>query len=506
MAESNHDVDDALTVEISRDRLQAWIRIKNPEQARNLTREELLSVLQKARLELKEPVLARIAEWFDRIARRQDMPPRFLVAEGRPPTQGRDGDFVWLDKPAVQDPDTDDREDRVDFYTQNKIHTVEAGQEIGRIIKAIPAEAGVDVLGERIKPLKQPVEVKMDPPLTLAAHDPTLVVSQVAGCVQYKNHTLSIIEVLDIKGDVDFSTGSIESSVDVMVKGTVRDNFTVKTSRSVHVQGAIEAALVSAGQHVFVQGGILGGNQGCIRAKGDIVAKFCEAGRLDAGGDIRIGKSLLHSYARAKGQFVSERGTVIGGHLYARSGACIGVLGCTAGVPTTVSVGPDPLMLAWLRRQKLQRNLQQSTLLRITEALRPVLLKAHILNDAQRRRVGEMLRRTRKLRNQVVALEEKTQNLMRECQPHNNVPIKITKIVHEGVTIKYGFRQTTFRDGIKGPLRIERRRIDGILEIVAINESTGSITVLPSQQLDDGPLDVPESVVLAGTDPHGRSC
>lgn len=505
MAESNHDAAESIAVEVSRDRLQAWIRVKSPEMVYDLTREDLLAFLEKAHLDLNESVLGRAQEWLDLIARHEEVPSRFLIAEGRAPTPGRDGDFFWLEKTDDQEFDADP-EDSINFYTHNKIRTVEAGEKIGRIIQAVPAEAGADVLGERIKPGKQPAEVKLEPQLALADHDPTLVVSRAAGRVEYQNHLLSLTEVLDIKSDVDFSTGSIESSVDVIVKGTVRDHFEVKTRRSVYVRGAIEAAMVSAGQNVVVHGGILGGKEGRIRAKGDIVVKFCEAGRLDAGGDIHVGKALVHSRTRTKGRFISERGTVIGGQLYARLGARIGTLGCAAGVPTVVIVGPDPVMLAWLRRQQIQRDRNLSALLKITEAIRPVLLKIHTLNDAQRHRVAEMLQNAKKLRDRVAAIDRQTRALRRENQPDKNAAVGIAKIGHEGVTIKDGYRQTTFQKGIKGPVRIERRRIDGVSEIVAVNESTGSVTVLPSRQLDDGTIDSLESVVLAGTDPHGRGC
>ncbi|NLX13060.1 MAG: DUF342 domain-containing protein [Phycisphaerales bacterium] len=505
MADSNHDAAEPIAVDISRDGLRAWIRVVIPDGVYATTREKLLDLIERAHLDLNESVLSRVEEWLDLVTRHQEIPPRYLVAEGRPPTQGQDGDFMWLETPDEKAHESDS-ESRINYYTANTIHTVEAGQVVGRIVQHIPAEVGIDVFGERIKPLKKPVEVKMDAQLALDDHDPTLIVSRAAGRVEYKNHTLSLTEILDIKRDVDFSTGSIEASIDVMVKGTIRDHFEVRTKRSVFVRGAIEAAQVSAGQNVIVQGGILGGNKGRVRAKGDIAVKFCESGRLDAGGDIHVGKALLHSRTRAQGRFIGERGTVIGGQLYARLGARIGTLGCAAGVPTEVSFGPDPLMLAWLRRQQIQRDQDQSTLLRITEALRPVLRKVHILNVAQRRRVAEMLQRIRKLRNRVAVLERQTQDIQQASQSDKAVSVGISKIVHEGVTIQDGYRQTTFREGIKGPLRIERRRMDGVWKIVVVNELTGSIVVLPSRQTDDGALDSQNPVALAGTDPHGLGC
>ena len=65
--------------------------------------------------------------------------------------------------------------------------------------------------------------------------------------------------MLDIPGNVDFSTGSINFLGDINIKGDVLSGFTVRAMGNIHVDGVIEAgSAVEAGGDLVVVKGILG--------------------------------------------------------------------------------------------------------------------------------------------------------------------------------------------------------------------------------------------------------
>jgi len=48
-----------------------------------------------------------------------------------------------------------------------------------------------------------------------------------------------------------------------------------------------------------------------------------------------------------------------------------------------------------------------------------------------------------------------------------------------------GHRQAVLHADLKGPVRIEQRKVENVTEFVAVNQLTGSVTVLPSIALED---------------------
>ena len=53
----------------------------------------------------------------------------------------------------------------------------------------------------------------------------------------YKGDAIGVYDFLEIKGDIDFSTGNIDFDGFLSVKGTVEDNFTAVSSRDLEILG-----------------------------------------------------------------------------------------------------------------------------------------------------------------------------------------------------------------------------------------------------------------------------
>ncbi|HNQ22746.1 MAG TPA: FapA family protein [Phycisphaerae bacterium] len=474
-----------MSVVVASDRLSATVQPSATAGTGPLTPEEVLEALKAQRVLVDEKVQARVAAFLEQVKLAQDSgqrPEPFVVVRGLAPQEGKDEKFIWdpsFDKTA----DDWQGDAPINYYSFNSIITVEAGTVIGSLEPLVPARNGLDVLGEVIRPKTQPRAVQLHDTVGKSPDDPTKVVAKVAGRVIYKDMRLSIEEVLVVAGDVDFSCGNIDSHIDVSIKGMVCDRFKVKSTKSVAVGGAIEAATVGAGAEVVVRGGILARNQGRVEAGTDIVAKFANEARLHAGGDIKVTKELINCRARAERKVVAEHAAIIGGYIYGKEGVDVGTLGSDAHVATRIVVGVHPAVLKEMDDLDGKVKPARDAIAKIRESVKPLLENMRRLTPAQREQATELLFRADEAEANIVEAEKRRQELLKEGQTQTNPRVRVMKMLYPGVRISFGRRATAPDKPMKGPISIEQRKIENATEIVAVNQLTGSVQVLQGIQL-----------------------
>lgn len=473
-----------LTVDVSDDHLQAWIRLCAPNDAEPLTKEDILAALEEAEIAVNNAVRDKIGAFITSIQSAEDKSERYLIAEGRSPAEGRDGVFVRDE--SLERKDTKPEDDApVDYHAFNTIITVEEGAPIGRITPAVPGKSGVDVHGKILKPAHGVAEVQLQSTVRRAADDPCVVIAAAAGKVVFKDGALSIDEVITIKGDVDFECGNIDASADVSIDGTILDQFKVKSGKSISVRGTIQAAEVEAGGDVLVGGGIIGHHTGSVRAGGRIVAKFAEDADLKAESDIEITKEAMHSRVHCRGKFSVTRGAIIGGEVYAREGAEVVAVGSEAFIPTCIIVGIHPSILQAADKTHKETRAKQKTLERIREGVKPLLACMKRLTPDQKEQATELLFKADCMATEISEAEAQCEEMVKEARSDNPPTVLVTKTVHPGVQVRIGHRHVVFRKELKGPVRIEKRKIDSATEFVAVSQASGSVTVLKSSSVDD---------------------
>ena len=310
-----------ITVIVSEDRLKAWIhqpQLANPDyQPPSI--DEMISALETAGIALNENVRERVTQFAALMSETGEdaegpleIPVKFLIAEGRPAENARNGTFEWYEQ-FQQAQKTADNQEPVDYFSISTIKTVEMNVAIGRIEPPVPGVVGRDVFGNQVQP-KSPKGIAVK--LGHGAHlsdDGREVITDVAGRVFYERRTVWVDEVLDINGDVNFDSGSLDVCLDINVHGTVRSNFRVRTTRSLIVDKAIEVAEVDVDGDIIVLGGICGREcTGKIRAGGNIAVRFCNESKVDVAGDFRFENETLNSQINTAAHLVSKRGTIIG--------------------------------------------------------------------------------------------------------------------------------------------------------------------------------------------------
>ncbi len=475
--------DQRVLIDVSDDRLEAWIRPAKPDDPQPLTVDEILQALEKAKIVVGEPVLERIKEFVAFASTDDERPERLLVAKGRAVVEGTDESFNRHETLLQREQDWQG-DAPVNYYTYNSIHLVEKDDPIGTLVPLVPGVPGVNVFGEILKPHGSPKEFTLDTSVRKSPDDALIVLANVAGQVDLSESALSIKEVFAIAKDVDFGVGNIDSPIDVQIRGTVHDAFVVKSRRAIAVGGAIESAEVDAEGDILVRGGILQKGKASVRSRGDIVARFCEEAELCAAGDVKICREVMSSRVHCEGKFLAERGAVIGGSAYAREGIEVATLGSDANVKTELVVGIHPDVIDEAERIRDSLKPKREVMERIRGAVGPLMADLKRLSAAQKEKATELMFEADQMDGDIAEAENKCSTMLQDARAHEIPYVLVTKIVHPGVTVRIGRRIASFHKAMQGPLKIEKRKIDNVTELVAINQLSGSIAVLPSSRIE----------------------
>ncbi len=478
-------------VTVSSDQLQAWAAVTGtdpdrfvaPSAADFFSAAEIagLPVVDEIRLRIEEAAQACHAAWQQGPDAIAQLPEKFLLAQGRPAQNARDGRFEWAPDLKTTAPDDDEP---IDYFALNAIVTVNAGTVIGKIIPPEDGVPSIDVFGNE-KPPRRPrgLAIKLGPGVSLLSEESGHVVAENAGRVYVGYGQVRIDEVLQIGGDVNFSSGSVDACVDVCVRGTVRSNFRVRTTGSLSVGHAVEAADINVDGDVAVRGGVFG-NTGHIHAKGSVTAALFNETHVDAGGDVCFNKEMLNSKINSRGHVRGERGTIIGGEVTAREGITVKVLGSEADVQTRVAVG---ISVNDMRRIRQLENKMRETRRgadQLRDAVKPLLENVKNLRPEQRERATELLSNADEIELQVTEMDKQAKRIFKDGAPKGKPYIAVGQIIYPGVELTVDTRLVRVQKLIHGPVKIGLREVNGITEVVSVNQRTGSVTVLHSREAD----------------------
>lgn len=478
--------DQKVAIEVSDDRLQAWIRPLDPDDPRPFTLEEIVHDLEEAKIVVGDPVLERINEFIATISTDDDRPERFLIAEGRPVVEGTDGAFHRAESLLQQELDWQG-DAAINYYASKSIHMVEKDDPIGTVVPAVPGVGGINVFGEALKPSRKPTEVELESSVGRSDVEPSTVLALVPGQIEFVGNVLSINEVFTVPKDVDFGTGNIDSPVDVQIRGTVHDGFFVKSRRAIAIGGAIESAEVESKGDILVRGGILQKGKSSVKSGGDIVARFCDEADLRAAGDVKISKELMSSHVHCDGSLLAAHGAVIGGAAYAREGVEVATLGSDACVATEITVGIHPDVIDEAERIRVSLKPKREAAERIRFAVQPLMANLKRLTAGQKEKATELMFEADAMDADVAETESQCATMLADARAQGIPHVLVSKVIHQGVTIRIGRRITSFQKPLRGPIKIEKRKVEEVTEFVAINQLTGSIIVLPSSYVDEKP-------------------
>jgi len=469
---------DLVKVIVAPDHLKAWVRVNPGILPAQISRQHIVDAVKAAKIAWNEFVESRVDELFARLQSGEVPKEDWLVAEGRPPVQPVDAKFEWAERFRKKfeqqvDPDAD----RISHYERNTLITVQAGEPIGRIIPAQHGRPGVGVHGNELAVKKKPVEILLGENVTLG-EDGQTVYAAVNGRVVIGGNKIWVDPVLEIPGDLDFSVGNIDASVDVHIKGSVKDLFRVKTTKNITVEQHVEAAHLEAGGDITVKGGIHGRQKAEIKAGGSIEAKICDSASIQAEGDLKFHKECIACKVFVRGKVVARSGTIIGGHVHARQAVEVQNIGSQGSVKTLISVGVPISVLEKAQKMASEAKGLTTAARKIRGTVEPLLREMRRLTPQQRERATELMFQADDLEAKAKDLEQRREEMVAAETPGEEPYVLVTGRLYSNVTIVISGRAATMSMEMKGPLKIVSRKMAGVTTLVAVDQVSGSATTL----------------------------
>ena len=265
------------------------------------------------------------------------------VAFGQPETEGKDGYVTEKYPRELSREVVIDEHGVADYRAMNYVQLIKKDSVICEITPPVEGTPGMRLDGKPIMPrtvqaAKAPCGLN-----TTLTEDGLRLIATMDGHLEYSNGAFYVRPVLEIRGDVDYSTGNIDFIGDVQITGDVRENFSVRATGSITVDGIVEAASVESGGDMTITRGVVGDNRAVLKCGGVFRVKYLENSRVYAGGSVYADCIMTSEvYSDQSIEVVEGRGSIIGGTLTAGELIRANMIGAQSGRKTELTLGVLP--------------------------------------------------------------------------------------------------------------------------------------------------------------------
>ena len=241
------------------------------------------------------------------------------IAIGEEPVDGKNGSCKNLfstDRNKVNI--KEDTHGNVNYKELNMIQSIHKGDVICEITLPTDAKNGVAVTGETLKGRDGKMPVVPAGKNTEYNDDKTLLLAKIDGEVIYEGGKFNVVNLLTIKEDVDNAVGNIDFTGDILIKGDVREGYTVKAEGDIHIVGTVEGATIIAGGDLIIDRGMTGGNKGKIEVQGALKCRYLENCTVYAKEGIEADQIMYSNLSTDQSIVIKgKKGSVTGGRLLA---------------------------------------------------------------------------------------------------------------------------------------------------------------------------------------------
>lgn len=445
--------DHSIHLEIDPDGLSARFVIKPPFPRHLLNEPMCLRMLRDAGVEITADVCKAVADLLANPPG-ADQVQHVVVARAAPPVHGRDGRLEWLVGPsAASPPAAQTNALNISHYERTSIIIVRADQVIGILHDPTPSQDGRDVFGRTIlgKPGR---ELSVDLHESILKKPTGELVAQISGLLDLSSKTPRVRSTLEIPGHVDFSTGNIDFPGKVLIHGSVRDRFTVRTEGDLEVRGLIEAATIHCLGNLHAPSGMSGREHGQINVTGNVHAKYLDNFRGSVGGDLKVDREILNCNLTVDGSILSPTCRVVGGRLTAAGIMEIGQLGSPRGVSTVLILGSMPKLENYAEKlDKIIATLttRQSALVTEQSHSNQFIAKTR---SSDRERQTEIFFELHSIRLNLAKATAVRSALSERIRARQTVTVTIRGSIYRDVVLMVNGRPHTVRNELRGPVKL----------------------------------------------------
>lgn len=421
-----------IKVVISRDRMEACLEIIMLPNSNEVTYEEVVDKINQGGVTfgLQENEIRRAIE---------KPGIQVVCAKGIVPINGKNASIKYhLDFENKGHPEQM-KDGRVDFKNLNLFTTVSQGDLLAEKIPATPGTKGTDVLGHPVssKPGK---DIMLPLGKNVEADESLKIYASISGQLQLNNNKINVIPIIEVRGDVDLSTGNIDFVGNVVVKGSVQNGFTVKADGNVEIAGTVSGGTVE-GKNVIIRMGIQGMHSGYIKAQEKVVAKFIENATVYAGSEVSVNDVILHSKVHAGKCVIVEgrRGLIAGGQVSAGEEIRAKIVGTHLAPSTVLEVGVNPMLREEYQQLRHDAKKVEYTLDQTQKALN--ILRAMDKNAISKEKRELLLKLTKaqfQLAGQLESMRKRNTEIELALEEMRYGRIRVSDVIFPGVKIVIG--------------------------------------------------------------------
>lgn len=287
-----------------------------------------------------------------------------VVAEAILPVDGRDAYIAYnFETDSTKLRFKEGGDGRVDFKEHNLIQNVVEGQPLAQKMLAEQGKSGKTILGRYLE-AKNGKDINL--PLgknVVVDDDGRTILASTNGQVLLIGDKINVEPIMQIAGNVSIKTGNITFLGTVIVKGNVDDGFDIKASGNIEVYGTVGKSVLEADGDIVVSQGILGRDEGYVRAGRSLWAKFIQNTKVEVEEYIIVAEGIVNSHVTCNKKILlqGKRASIMGGHIFATEEIYTKNLGSPGGgSETIIEVGYDPRS----KRRLLDLQEKQSVLIR----------------------------------------------------------------------------------------------------------------------------------------------
>lgn len=441
-------VDGTCRVDVSRNKMEAYLFITPPRGGKPVTREDVNKALEQA------GVKAGIDEEAIELALSMErMTEPLVVARGKAAEDGQPARIDYKFNPGGMPGKPKELIDgRVDFYNLDLIQNVEAGQVLAEKIPATPGVPGFTVTGEELPPRQGKDVVLAAGKNVELINDGLVAVSTINGHVVLQGNKITVSNILEVKGDVDFSTGNIDFKGSVIVKGSVNDGFTVKAEADIEIQGSVSGGFVHCGGNLKIKSGIVGRSKGMVVCRGSVYTQFIENASVTAEQDVVVGEAIMHSHVSAgKTVTVGGKGVIVGGVIRAGEEIQAKIVGSNLATLTELEAGVNPCLRLEYAKAKTELVAKENELEKATKALTLLKQMQQSLGELpsdKKAIVVKVAQTQAQLVKDMEVLKNDLENMEYQIAQSERGKILVEGVIHSGVRVTIGMASLHVHDDI----------------------------------------------------------
>ncbi|KNF08841.1 protein of unknown function DUF342 [Gottschalkia purinilytica] len=428
-------IDSELIIDISSDKMEAYITLTSPDGGKEINFAEGLTLI-------KETIKIGLnIEEVEKVFKDKVYNQKIMIAHGMYPIDGVDGyvDYKFSMEKNIAPKILEDGS--VDFRDLNLITNVRKGDILAELVPPKDGTDGVTVTGELIKHKKGKVDVFKYGKNISISEDNLKLISDIDGQVSLEKGKIVVLELYEIKNNVDNSTGNIDFNGSVKVNGSVLTGFEIRLDGNLEVNGVVEGANIKSGGSIIVKRGIQGYNNSEISAEGDIFAKYIENSKVYSENDVNA-EAIMHSDITSKGAIVvgGKKGLIVGGACRATKEIRAKTIGSSMATSTVLEVGSDPNLRnnQELMKKEIKDVEKEIDKLEKTISLLTRLNKFNDLPEDKKETLTRALRTKLYLQEKIKNLREELKRIDKEIEYLAKGKIIVENVIYPGVKIVIG--------------------------------------------------------------------